>query len=86
MLDNFVSHTIHRDKSVTDGRRRVKEGVDVREGVRIALRVMPKSSPAGVAGIRLDAAGIAYLQVRVNAPADSRTCVTLPGTASTPSV
>jgi uncharacterized protein YggU (UPF0235/DUF167 family) len=38
--------------------------------VRIALRVTPKSSPAGVAGIRLDAAGIAYLQVRVNAPAE----------------
>lgn len=38
-----------------------------REGVRIAVRVTPKSSPAGVAGIRLDAAGRAYLQVRVNA-------------------
>ena len=41
-----------------------------REGVRIALRVTPKSSPAGVAGIRLDAAGDAYLQVRVTAPAE----------------
>ena len=41
-----------------------------REGVRIAVRVTPKSSPAGVAGIRLDAAGDAYLQVRVSAAAE----------------
>ncbi len=38
-----------------------------REGVRVAVRVAAKSAPAGVAGIRLDAAGDAYLQVRVNA-------------------
>ena len=41
-----------------------------REGVRIALRVVPKSSPAGVTGLRLDAAGDAYLQVRVGAAAE----------------
>ena len=41
-----------------------------REGVRVAVRVAPKSSPAGVAGIRLDAAGDAYLQVRVNPAAE----------------
>ncbi len=41
-----------------------------REGVRVAVRVAPKSSTTGVAGFRLDAAGDAYLQVRVNAPAE----------------
>ncbi len=38
------------------------------DGVRVAVRVIPKASRAGVAGVGVDAAGRAYLRVRVNAP------------------
>jgi uncharacterized protein len=40
------------------------------DGLRIAVRLTPRASRAGIDGIRLDAAGNAYLQVRVNAPAE----------------
>ena len=38
-------------------------------GVRVALRVTPKASRPGIAGVALDAAGRAFLRVRVGAPA-----------------
>ncbi len=38
-------------------------------GVRIAVRVTPKASPAGVAGMAADADGRAYIKLRVSAPA-----------------
>ncbi len=38
-------------------------------GVRVAVRVTPKASPAGAVGLALDAAGRAYVKLRVNAPA-----------------
>ena len=34
------------------------------------MRLTPRASRAGVEGVRLDAAGQAYLQVRVTAPAE----------------
>ena len=37
-------------------------------GVRVALRVTPRASRAGIDGVRLDAAGRPFLGVRVNAP------------------
>ena len=39
------------------------------DGVRVAVRLTPKASHAGVAGIGLDAAGRCFLKVRVHAPA-----------------
>lgn len=39
------------------------------DGVRVAVRLTPKASHAGVAGIGLDAAGRRFLKVRVHAPA-----------------
>ena len=39
-------------------------------GLRVAVRLTPRASRAGVDGVRLDAAGNAYLQVRVTAPAE----------------
>ncbi len=38
-------------------------------GVRVALRVTPKASRPGIAGAGRDAAGRAFLKVRVGAPA-----------------
>ena len=40
------------------------------KGLRVAVRLTPRASKAGVKGVRLDAAGQAYLQVRVTAPAE----------------
>lgn len=40
------------------------------DGVRVFVRVTPKASPAGIAGAGLDAAGRAYLKVRVGAAAE----------------
>ena len=40
------------------------------DGLRVAVRLTPRASRAGVDGVRLDAAGQAYLQVRVTAPAE----------------
>ena len=40
------------------------------KGLRVAVRLPPRASKAGVEGVRLDAAGQAYLQVRVTAPAE----------------
>ncbi|MEE2980000.1 MAG: DUF167 family protein [Pseudomonadota bacterium] len=40
------------------------------KGLRIAVRLTPRASRAGTDGVRLDAAGHAYLQVRVTAPAE----------------
>ncbi len=40
------------------------------KGVRVAVRLTPRASKAGVEGVRLDAAGQAYLQVRVTTPAE----------------
>lgn len=42
----------------------------VRDGVRVALKVTPRASRAGFAGMEVDAAGAAYLKLRVNAPAE----------------
>ena len=39
-------------------------------GVRVALRVTPKASPAGVTGSAVDARGRGYIKLRVNAPAE----------------
>ncbi len=39
-----------------------------RDGVRIAVKVTPKASRAGIAGIGFDADGRAFLKLRVNAP------------------
>lgn len=38
-------------------------------GVRVAVRLSPKASRAGVAGMALDADGRAYVKLRVTAPA-----------------
>ncbi len=38
-------------------------------GVRVTLRVTPKASRAGVAGLAVDAQGRGYVKLRVNAPA-----------------
>ncbi len=38
-------------------------------GVRVAVRVTPKASRAGVAGMAADADGRAYVKLRVTAPA-----------------
>jgi len=40
------------------------------DGVRLAIRVTPRATPAGVRGIETDAAGEAHLAVRVAAPPD----------------
>jgi len=40
------------------------------DGVRVALKVTPRATPAGVRGIEVDAAGEGYLAVRVGAPPD----------------
>ncbi len=40
-------------------------------GVRVAVRVSPKASRAGYAGIGVDAAGRGFLKLRVNAPAQA---------------
>ncbi len=42
----------------------------VSDGVRVALRVTPRASRAGIAGLGVDAAGRRYLKLRVNAPAE----------------
>ena len=39
------------------------------DGVRIAVRLSPKASRAGVAGLGADAEGRAYVKMRVTAPA-----------------
>lgn len=39
------------------------------DGLRIAVRLTPRASRAAIDGVRLDAAGHAYLQVRVTVPA-----------------
>ena len=39
------------------------------DGVRVAVRVTPKASRPGIAGAGRDAAGRAFLRVRVGAPA-----------------
>lgn len=41
----------------------------VSDGVRIAVRLSPKASRAGVAGLSIDAEGRAYVKMRVTAPA-----------------
>lgn len=41
----------------------------VSDGVRIAVRLSPKASRAGVAGLGADAEGRAYVKMRVTAPA-----------------
>ncbi len=41
-----------------------------RDGVRVAVRVTPKASRAGCAGVGVDAAGRGFLIVRVTAPAE----------------
>lgn len=41
---------------------------EVADGLRVAVRLNPRASRAGVAGVGTDAAGEAYLKVRVNAP------------------
>ena len=41
----------------------------VADGVRIAVRLSPKASRAGVAGLATDAEGRAYVKMRVTAPA-----------------
>jgi hypothetical protein len=41
----------------------------VADGVRVSVRLTPKASRAGFAGIELDAAGRSFLKVRVHAPA-----------------
>ena len=38
-------------------------------GVRVTLRVTPKASRAGAAGLAVDARGRHYVKLRVNAPA-----------------
>ena len=38
-----------------------------RDGVRVAVRVTPKSSRPGIAGVGVDAAGRAFIDVRVGA-------------------
>ena len=38
-------------------------------GVRVTLRVTPKASREGVAGLAVDAQGRGYVKLRVNAPA-----------------
>ena len=38
-------------------------------GIRVTVRVTPKASPAGPAGLAVDADGRAYVKLRVNAPA-----------------
>lgn len=40
-------------------------------GVRVAVRVSPKASRAGYAGVGVDAAGRGFLKLRVNAPAQA---------------
>ena len=40
------------------------------DGLRVQLRVSPKAARAGIAGLGVDAAGRAFLKVRVNAPAE----------------
>lgn len=40
------------------------------DGVRLAIKVTPRAARAGVHGIEVDAAGEAYLAVRVAAPPD----------------
>lgn len=40
----------------------------VAAGARVALRVTPKASPAGIMGIETDTAGRAVLKVRVSEP------------------
>ncbi len=39
-------------------------------GVRMAVRLSPKASRAGVAGMAVDADGRAYVKLRVTAPAE----------------
>ena len=41
---------------------------EVADGLRVAVRLNPRASRAGIAGVGTDAAGKAYLKVRVNAP------------------
>lgn len=43
----------------------------VADGVRVAVRLTPKASRAGFAGIGLDAEGRSFLKVRVHAPAQN---------------
>lgn len=40
------------------------------DGVRLSVRVTPRASKSGVRGVETDAAGQAYLAVRVTAPPD----------------
>jgi uncharacterized protein (TIGR00251 family) len=40
------------------------------DGVRLAIKVTPRATRAGVRGVELDAAGEAHLAVRVGAPPD----------------
>ncbi|MFQ5786155.1 MAG: DUF167 domain-containing protein [Alphaproteobacteria bacterium] len=40
------------------------------DGARVAVRVTPRAARAGYAGTGVDAAGRAFLKLRVNAPAE----------------
>lgn len=40
------------------------------DGIELAVRLTPKAARAGLAGVRTDDAGHAYLAVRVTAPAE----------------